>query len=46
MDRKQQLYLWLAALFVAALLTADLIGGKFFRVGTRGPVGAGCWPFP
>jgi queuosine precursor transporter len=33
MDRKQQLYLWLAALFVAALLTADLIGGKFFRVG-------------
>jgi queuosine precursor transporter len=34
MDRKQQLYLWLATLFVAALLTADLIGGKFFRVGT------------
>lgn len=33
MDRKQQLYLWLAGLFVAALLTADLIGGKFFRVG-------------
>ena len=34
MDRKQQLYLWLATLFVAALLTADLIGGKFFRVGS------------
>jgi uncharacterized integral membrane protein (TIGR00697 family) len=34
MDRKQQLYLWLATLFVAALLTADLIGGKFFRLGS------------
>lgn len=33
MDRKQHLYLWLAGLFVAALLTADLIGGKVFRVG-------------
>jgi queuosine precursor transporter len=33
MDRKQQLYLWLATLFVAALLTADLVGGKFFRLG-------------
>jgi uncharacterized integral membrane protein (TIGR00697 family) len=34
MDRKQQLYLWLAGLFVAALLVADLIGGKFFQVGS------------
>ena len=34
MDRKQQLYLWLATMFVAALLTADLIGGKFFRLGS------------
>ena len=33
-ERKQQLYLWLATLFVAALLVADLIGGKFFRVGS------------
>jgi queuosine precursor transporter len=33
MDRKQRLYLWLATLFVAALLVADLIGGKFFRIG-------------
>jgi uncharacterized integral membrane protein (TIGR00697 family) len=33
-DRRQQLYLWLAGLFIAALLTADLIGGKFFRVGS------------
>jgi hypothetical protein len=32
-DRKQRLYLWLAGLFVSALLTADLIGGKFFQVG-------------
>ncbi len=33
-DRRQQLYVWLCGLFVAALLTADLIGGKFFRVGS------------
>jgi uncharacterized integral membrane protein (TIGR00697 family) len=31
MDRKQHLYLWLAGLFVGALLVADLIGGKIFR---------------
>jgi uncharacterized integral membrane protein (TIGR00697 family) len=30
-DRRQRLFLWLLGLFVAALLTADLIGGKFFR---------------
>jgi uncharacterized integral membrane protein (TIGR00697 family) len=33
MDRKQQLYMWLATLFVAALLVGDIIGGKLFRVG-------------
>jgi queuosine precursor transporter len=33
-DRRSRLYLWLAGLFVAALLTADLIGSKFFRVGS------------
>lgn len=33
-DRKQALYLWLGGLFVAALITGDLIGGKFFRVGS------------
>jgi queuosine precursor transporter len=33
-DRRQHLYLWLAGLFVAALLTADLIGAKFFRIGS------------
>jgi len=34
MDRKQLLLLWLAGLFVAALLVADLVGGKFFRIGS------------
>ena len=33
-SRREHLYLWLAGLFVAALLTADLIGAKFFRWGT------------
>jgi uncharacterized integral membrane protein (TIGR00697 family) len=33
-DRKQKLYLWLAGLFVAALIVADLIGGRFFRFGS------------
>jgi queuosine precursor transporter len=32
-DRKQQLFLWLAGFFVASLICADLIGGKFFVVG-------------
>ncbi len=32
-DRKQTLYLWLGGLFVTALLIADLIGAKLFRVG-------------
>jgi uncharacterized integral membrane protein (TIGR00697 family) len=31
--RRELLYLWLAGLFVAALIVADLIGGKLFRVG-------------
>ena len=34
MDRKQHLYLWLAGLFVTALVVADLIGGRFFRIGS------------
>jgi uncharacterized integral membrane protein (TIGR00697 family) len=33
-ERKQQVFLWLGGLFVAALIVADLIGGRFFRVGT------------
>ena len=32
MDRKQAAYMWLCGLFVAALITADLIGGKLFVV--------------
>ncbi len=44
-DRKQRLYLWLAGLFVSALLTADLIGGKLFEV--RGNLlSAGMIAFP
>jgi uncharacterized integral membrane protein (TIGR00697 family) len=31
-DRKQHLYLWLAGIFVTALLVGDIIGGRFFRV--------------
>lgn len=33
MDRKQVLYLWLAGLFVTALVVGDLIGGRFFHIG-------------
>jgi uncharacterized integral membrane protein (TIGR00697 family) len=33
-DRKQHLYLWLAGLFITSLIVGDLIGGRFFRVGT------------
>jgi uncharacterized integral membrane protein (TIGR00697 family) len=33
-DRRQQLFLWLLGFFVAALLTGDMIGGKYFRVGS------------
>jgi uncharacterized integral membrane protein (TIGR00697 family) len=34
MDRRDLLYLWLAGIFVASLIVADLIGGRFFRVGS------------
>jgi queuosine precursor transporter len=34
MDRKQHLFLWLGGFFVAALIVADLIGGRFFRLGS------------
>jgi uncharacterized integral membrane protein (TIGR00697 family) len=44
-DRRQRLYLWLAGLFVAALLTGDLIGGKVFRVGHT-DLGVGMLLFP
>jgi uncharacterized integral membrane protein (TIGR00697 family) len=32
LDRKQHLYLWLAGIFVTALVVGDLIGGRFFHV--------------
>jgi queuosine precursor transporter len=44
-DRRQLLYMWLAALFIAALLTADLIGGKLFHVGSV-HLSAGMLAFP
>lgn len=45
MDRKQHLYLWLAGLFVTALVVADLIGGRFFRIGSV-DLSAGMLLFP
>jgi queuosine precursor transporter len=32
LDRKHHLYLWLAGLFVTALIVGDIIAGRFFRV--------------
>lgn len=46
MDRKQHLYLWLAGLFVAALIVADLIGGKFIRFGSNVDLSVGMLAFP
>jgi uncharacterized integral membrane protein (TIGR00697 family) len=43
--RRQLLYLWLAGLFVAALVVADLIGGKLFRVAGR-DLSCGMLAFP
>lgn len=45
MTRKERLFLWLGGLFVAALLVADLIGGKFFRVAGH-DLSAGMLAFP
>lgn len=45
LDRRQRLYLWLAGLFVAALLTADLTGAKFFRIGAT-DLSVGMLTFP
>jgi uncharacterized integral membrane protein (TIGR00697 family) len=45
LDRKQKLYVWLTALFVAALITGDFIGGKFWVLfGFH--LSAGIIPFP
>lgn len=45
MDRKQRFYVWLTAFFVAALITGDLIGGKFFMLFGRN-FSSGIIPFP
>jgi len=45
MDRKQRFFIFLTALFVAALVTGDFIGGKFFVVAGH-TFSAGIIPFP
>jgi uncharacterized integral membrane protein (TIGR00697 family) len=45
MDRKQRFFVFLTALFVAALVTGDFIGGKFFIVAGH-TFSAGIIPFP
>ena len=45
MDRKQQFYVWLTAFFVAALVTGDFIGGRFWVLGGF-TLSAGIIPFP
>jgi len=44
-ERKQQFYLWLTAIFVAALITGDFIGGRFFVLFGH-TFSAGIIPFP
>ncbi len=45
MDRKQRLFVFLTALFVAALIAGDFIGGKFFVIFGH-TFSAGIIPFP
>jgi uncharacterized integral membrane protein (TIGR00697 family) len=45
MDRKQRTFVFLTALFVAALVTGDFVGGKFFTLFGRS-FSAGIIPFP
>jgi queuosine precursor transporter len=45
LDRKQRTFVFLTALFVAALITGDFIGGKFFVLFGRS-FSAGIIPFP
>jgi uncharacterized integral membrane protein (TIGR00697 family) len=45
MDRKQRFFVFLTALFVAALVTGDFVGGKFFVVFGH-TFSAGIVPFP
>jgi hypothetical protein len=45
MDRKQQFFVWLTAIFVAALVTGDFVGGKFWVLFGHN-FSAGIIPFP
>ena len=45
LDRKQRFFVYLTAIFVAALIVSDLIGGKYFRVGGL-DFSVGMIPFP
>ena len=45
MDRKQQLFVWLTAIHVAALITGDFIGGRFWVLFGH-TFSAGIIPFP
>lgn len=45
MDRKQRFFVWLTAFFVAALVTGDFVGGKFFVLFGH-TFSAGIIPFP
>ena len=45
MDRKQHFFVWLTAIFVAALVTGDFIGGRFFVLFGH-TFSAGIIPFP
>ena len=45
MDRKQRFFVWLTAFFVAALVTGDFVGGKFFIVAGH-TFSCGIIPFP
>ena len=45
MDRKQRAFIYLSALFVAALVVGDFIGGKFFSFAGY-TLSAGIIPFP
>jgi uncharacterized integral membrane protein (TIGR00697 family) len=45
LDRKQQFFVWLTAIFVAALITGDFIGGKFWVLFGYN-LSAGIIPFP
>jgi uncharacterized integral membrane protein (TIGR00697 family) len=45
MDRKHRFFVWLCAIFVAALITGDFVGGKFWVLHGH-TLSAGIIPFP